>query len=125
MPAESIADCDSCTVPPTVSRAGSCSSGNRASGECESVETGGHRRQLSEAQAFRHMISAPNPVGFGTCRQIRPAALVLTSLFNPYKAERAIDCCLGDRADFTEHHPAQVLDPFNARHGRLRLKGKS
>lgn len=49
MTAESIADCDNCAIPPTVSRAGPYSSGNQASGECVHVEFGGHRRRSSES----------------------------------------------------------------------------
>lgn len=63
------------------------------------------------------MISAPNPVGFGTCGQNLPAALDLTSPSAPYGAERTSACHLGDRVDFTERRPAQVPDPFNCKHG--------
>ena len=71
--------------------------------------------------AFRHMIPAPSPVGFGTCGQILPVDLDLTSPSNPCGTERNGAYCLGDRADFTKRCPAQLLDPFNGRHGRTRF----
>ena len=71
--------------------------------------------------ADRHMISNPNPVGFGTCGQNLPAALDLTSPSTSYGAERTSACCLGDRADFTERRPALVPDPFNGRRSRDRF----
>ncbi len=106
MPAESITDCDNSTDLPTVLRAGSYSSGNRASLERVSVEYGGHRRRSSESWP---------------CGQILPVDLDLTSASNPCGTERNGACCLGDRADFTKRCPAQLPDPFNGRHGRTRF----
>ncbi len=69
--------------------------------------------------AFRHMISTPNPVGFGACGQNLPVALDLTNPPTPHGAEHTNSCGLGDRADFTENRPAQVPDPFTGKHGRV------